>query len=121
MQYETTVLVDSEVAPGVQFGIRRMSFGRRLELTRQIRTLAERVEFLAAGETAKEKLDAAVLAAEIDRTYLLWGLTEVMGLELDGAPATPESLTERGPEDLCREALAVVKAECGLSEDEVKN
>ena len=41
---------------------------------------------------------------------MLWGLAEVGGLELDGAPATPESLVLRGPEELFREALVAVKA-----------
>jgi hypothetical protein len=98
-----------------------MSFGRRVELTRRIRELAERVEFLNAGESAKEKLDAALLSAEVDRTYVLWGLQGVEGLELDGIPATPESLVSDGPEDLLREALTAIKAECGLSDDEIKN
>jgi len=92
-----------------------------MELTRRIRDLAERVEFLNAGESTKEKMDAALLSAEIDRIYVLWGLSEVGGLELDGTPVTPESLVLRGPEELFREALAAVKAACGLSEDERKN
>ena len=36
-------------------------------------------------------------------------------------PATAESLIESGPEELFKEALAAVKAECGLSENERKN
>jgi hypothetical protein len=51
----------------------------------------------------------------------LWGLEEIHGLELDGQPATAESLIERGPEELFVEALAAVKSECGLSENERKN
>ena len=121
MTYDGTTRVESRVMPGVHFIVQKMSFGRRIELTRRIRDLAERVEFLSAGESPKEKLDASLLAAEIDRTYALWGLAEVGGLELDGAPATPESLVSWGPEDLFREALAAVKAECGLTEEERKN
>jgi hypothetical protein len=98
-----------------------MSFARRMELTRRIRDLAERVEFLSAGESPKEKMDATLLCGEIERTYVLWGLTEVGGLELDGAPATPESLVLRGPEKLFHEVLTAVKAACGLSETERKN
>jgi hypothetical protein len=121
MNYLSTSRVDSALTPGVQFTIRKMSFAGRIELTRRIRDLAARVEFLAAGETAKEKLDSALLSAEIDRMYVLWGLEQVSGLEVDGSPATPESLVSRGPEDVFREALAAVKAECGLSEEERKN
>ena len=101
--------------------MQKMSFGRRIELTRRIRQLAEKVEFLSAGESPKEKLDASLLTAEIERAYVLWGLTEVGGLELNGTPATPESLVSHGPEDLFREALEAVRAECGLSDEERKN
>jgi hypothetical protein len=45
----------------------------------------------------------------------------VRGLRIDGEPATPASLIERGPEKLFQEALAAVKAECGLNEVEKKN
>src|SRR5437868_14227116 len=121
MTYEGTSRVESATTAGVYFVVQKMSFGRRIELTRKIRELAERVEFLSAGESPKEKLDATLLAAEIERAYVLWGLSEVGGLELDGTPATPESLIAFGPEELFREALEAVKAECGLSEDERKN
>lgn len=121
MTYEGTTRIESTVMPGVHFIVQKMSFGRRIELTRRIRDLAQRVEFLCAGESPKEKLDATLLGAEIERTYVLWGLTEVGGLELDGAPATPESLVSHGPEQLFHEALEVIKTQCGLTEDERKN
>ena len=90
-------------------------------MTRRIRELAARREFMEAGDTPNEKMEAALLASEIDRIYMLWGLQEVTGLELDGQPATPESLSASGPEELFREALAAVKQQCGLSEAERKN
>ena len=121
MTYEDTARVESTTMPGVHFTVRKISFGRRIELTQRIRELAERVEFLNAGESATEKLDAALLTAEIAKAYVLWGLVEVGGLELGGAPATPESLIARGPEALFREALEAVKRECGLSDEERKN
>ena len=107
--------------PGVWLRVQKMSFARRMQLLQRMRDLAERVEFFNAGDTPKEKMDGALFSAEIDRIYVLWGLTEVGGLELDGVPATPESLVSHGPEDLFREALTKVKAACGLSEDERKN
>src|SRR5262249_6224185 len=121
MKYEGTTRIESRVMPGVHFIVQKMSFGRRIELTRRIRELADRVEFLSAGDSAKEKLDSSLLTAEIERSYVLWGLTEVGGLELDGTAATRESLVSRGPEELFREALEAVKSQCGLSEDERKN
>lgn len=120
MQYESWLERESQTAAGVTFVLAKMSFGRRVELTRRLREIAQRVEFLEAGE-AKEKIDAALLTCEIDRLYVMWGLKEVRGLTLDGEPATPESLAASGPEELFREALAAVKAECGLTEAERKN
>jgi hypothetical protein len=66
-------------------------------------------------------MEAALLATEINQVYLLWAVAEIAGLEIDGQTATPETLVAAGPEELCREIIAAIKAECGLSEDERKN
>lgn len=121
MEYRSCVAVESKCRPGVLLTIRRMSFGRRIELTRQIRELARKVEFLEAGGDTGEKIESALLKAEIEKLYLAWGLVKVEGLEVDGTAATPESLLSEGPEDVCREAIAAIKAECGLTDDERKN
>ena len=121
MKYESVVVVESKAGAGVEVVVRRMSFARRVELMKRIRELARRAEFLNAGEDGTEKMDAALLGAEIDRLYVIWGVEEVRGLEIDGAPATGESLAAAGPEGVFREALEAVKAECGLSEGERKN
>jgi hypothetical protein len=121
MNYESVAIVESQVASGVSYTVARMSFGRRTELMRRVRELAGRMEFLEAGQEPGEKMDAALLQAEIDRLYLKWGLREVTGLQLDGVAATPELLVECGPEDLFREALAAVRRETGLNEAERKN
>jgi hypothetical protein len=114
-------VVASEERPGVEFVIARMTFGRRIELMRDVRDLAIRLEYFEAGRDAKNEMEASLLGAEIDRIYIRWGLEEIRGLELDGVPATAESLIERGPEELVLEALTAVKAECGLLENERKN
>jgi hypothetical protein len=98
-----------------------MSFARRVDLMRRVRELARRAEFLEAGQKPAEKMDAALLQAEIDRLYVAWGLRSVSGLELDGKAATADSLVESGPEDLFREALAAVRAATGLNAAERKN
>src|ERR1017187_7442869 len=98
-----------------------MSFGRRTELMRRIRELAGRMEFLEAGQEPGEKMDAALLQAEIYRLYLTWGLRAVSGLQLGGVEAASELLAEAGPESLSREARAAVRAETGLNEAERKN
>jgi hypothetical protein len=92
-----------------------------MDLMRRVRDLAARLEYFEAGHDAKNGMEASLLAGEIDRLYVLWGVEEIRGLQLDNAPATTEQLIESGPEELFQEALAAVKAECGLSETERKN
>jgi hypothetical protein len=121
MTYESLTRVESKVRPGVEFVISRMSFGRRMDLIRRIRELTLQCDFLSAGDTPKEKMEAALLSAEIDQLYVNWGLQELIGLEVDGQAGTPELLASAGPEDLFQEAVAAIKAECGLSEAERKN
>lgn len=119
--YASEAVVESRVAPGVTFTIAKMSFGRRVELMRRVRELARRTEFLAASEEAGDKMDAALLHAEIERLYVSWGVRAVFGLAVDGKAAGPDLLTEAGPEGLFREALAAVRRETGLNEEERKN
>jgi hypothetical protein len=121
MTYQSATEVESKVAPGVVFTVAKMSFERRLGLLERIVELARRAEFLAGGPKPAEHMEAALLQAEIDGLYLRWGLLSVSGLELDGVIATPTLLVERGPEELCREALAAVRLETGLSAAERKN
>jgi hypothetical protein len=119
--YESVVTIPSEVVKGVTFTVAKMSYGRRIELMRCVRALAKKSEFLSASENPEDKMDAALLEAEINRSYLRWGLLAISGLTLDGAEATPESLLEHGPEDLFREALSLIRAQTGLTETERKN
>jgi hypothetical protein len=122
MDYASTVTVDSEVAPGVRLTVRRMSFGRRLELTRQVKQLLSRLDFLSAKEgSVADQTETALVASEIDRAYLCWGLAAIEGIEIDGKPATIEALLEAGPEDLVAEILKLIRREAGLSEEERKN
>ena len=119
--YCSESVVESRTVPGVRFTIAKMSFGRRVELMRRVRELARRTEFLAASEEAAEKMDSALLHAEIERLYVMWGVKAVTGLAVDGSIAGPELLAEAGPEELFREALAAVRRETGLNEEERKN
>lgn len=121
MNYESYKVVESQSYPGVKLRIRRASFGRRIELLKHIRERAAKIEFLEGGHDPREKLEATLLASELDKIYLLWGLEGIEGLEIDGAPATPGLLASAGPEQLCGEALRAIKAELGLSEAEEKN
>jgi hypothetical protein len=119
--YASETVVESRTVPGVTFTIAKMSFGRRVELMRRVRELARRTEFLAASEEAGDKMDAGLLQAEIERLYVMWGVKAVSGLSVDGSVAGTELLAEAGPEELFREALAAVRRETGLSEEERKN
>src|SRR5579863_7444383 len=87
VQYESTISLDSRAAPGVRFAIHRISFGRRMELSRRVRELSRRAEFLTAGNEVHEKIEANILAQEIDAMYLQWGLVSITGLNIDGQPA----------------------------------
>ena len=119
--YASEAVVKSRVVPGVTFTITKMSFGRRVELMRRIRELARRTEFLAASESSGDKMDAALLHAEMERLYVAWGVKAISGLAVDAQAAGPELLIEAGPEELFREALAAVRRETGLSAEERKN
>jgi hypothetical protein len=121
MHWEGKVVKPSRTRPGVELVIARMTFGRRLELMRRVRDLAARLEYFEAGREERQRMEASILAGEIDTLYVRWGLEEVRGLEIDGVGADVEALIERGPEDLFIEALTAIRAECGLTEAETKN
>jgi hypothetical protein len=121
MTYESIVVIESQITPGVTFTVHKMSYGRRAELMCRVRELARKQEFLRAGEEPADKMDAALLEAQINRVYLTWGLKSIDGLTVDGEEATPELLTDRGPEDLFREALGAIRAQTGLNSAERKN
>jgi hypothetical protein len=119
--YRSTAWRSSETHSRVRFAILKMSFGRRLEIAREIREIGQRLEFLEAGGSLAERAEASAAGAEIDRVYLRCGLAGIEGIEIDGLTATAESLFGAGPEDLTREILDSIKAEWGLSEPERKN
>jgi hypothetical protein len=68
-----------------------------------------------------DRVQAEALRIRIDREYLLWGLKELHGLEVDGVPADADSLFECGPEALTREIVARIRQECELSGEQRKN
>jgi hypothetical protein len=121
MKYESVLDIESKTCQGVRFTINRMSFGRRIELAKRVREIAQKLEFSRASKAADDVGDAAVISGEVDRACLGWGLVRIEGLEIDGMPASTATLAEAGPEGLCREIIAAIKHECGLTEEERKN
>src|SRR3954453_2204097 len=102
IEYSSSRTIESREYPGVRFTIARISFGRKLELTRRVRELGRLIEFQQAGQSLAERLDATIAGAEIDKLYLEVGLTDIHGLHIDGKAATKISLIEAGPDALCR-------------------
>jgi hypothetical protein len=118
--YSSLLRHESKAIPGVNYAIRRVSLSQRIELTKKVRELSIRYEFLRAGNTA-DQLEASLADLLVRRLYLEWGLAELSGLRVDEQPATVEVLIDRGPEALSDEIIAVIRAELGLSEEERKN
>jgi hypothetical protein len=118
--YKSSGRFDSKTFSGVRYTIRRISLGRRIELTRQARELTIKNEFLRAGD-ATDQLEAAFSELLVRRMYLEWGLVSVEGLRIDGRPATPQSMAAHGPELLADEIIESLRSELGLTEEERKN
>jgi hypothetical protein len=121
MEYTTTAEYESRHLPGVKFSVRRMSFGQRLEMLKQFRSLVGRLEYERAGSEAGDKLSAAITEMEMQRLCVESGLDEVTGLTIDGREPGSQEVLARGPEALCREIVAAVRQENFLSSDERKN
>lgn len=121
VEYGSTLTLPSRSIAGVEFTVLRLSLARRMELARRVLELSRRMEFRDAGGNVEEKIEANILGCEIDQVYIHWGLVAISGLTIDGVIATPELLSEKGPEDLAREIVDAVKAQCGLTENERKN
>ena len=119
--YESVLTIRSKALPAVTFVINRISFGRRMELSRRAREISRKAEFLEAGSQLQEKIEGSILAQEVDAMYLTWGLVSIGGLTIDGEAATAESLLEKGPDKLTTEIVIAIKEQCGLSEGERKN
>jgi len=121
VSYASVVTARSKSLPGATFSINRISFDRRMELTRRVREISQRAEFFDAGTALKDKIEANILAQEIEAMYLRWALVGIEGLMIDGEPATIDKLLEKGPDELTKEIVCAIKAQCGLSETERKN
>jgi hypothetical protein len=121
MLYTSEREYDSQSCEGVRFRLRKMSFGARLELLRQVQPLVQELEVLQADDSMKSKLQAEEMRLRIEQAYFRWGCVAIEGLEIDGSAPTIDLALERGPEKLVGEVITRVKQEAGLSEEEAKN
>jgi len=55
LKYESAIEVASEKFPGIRFVVERMSFGRRLDLIRELKGWLGRLEFVSAGAGGQEQ------------------------------------------------------------------
>lgn len=120
VQHSVCKEIRSAVLAGVRFYVRSASLRQRIELTRRVRELAAKHEFLRAGNEM-DQLEAALADLYTRQLYLEWGLDHIEGLEIDGQPASYESLINSGPEKLADEIVEAIQAEYGLSDEERKN
>jgi hypothetical protein len=120
--YESAIWRESRLWPGVQFQIRRMSLLRRHRLMHALRPLATEEAFhRAAPDDAGSEITAKELQTRIDEMVIRTALLQIKGLNIDGEPATVESMIEGGPESLAREIAEAIVEESSLNEDERKN
>jgi hypothetical protein len=118
--YSSVVWYESAVFPGVHFAVRRSSLAQRIELTRKMRELTLKNEFLRAGDNT-DQLQASLSDLLARRAFVEWGLTEIKGLSIDGVEADIGLVLEKGPEDLIEEIITRINAETRLDEQERKN
>jgi hypothetical protein len=111
---------ESQAILGVRYATRRVSLAQRIELTRRVRELSIRHEFLKTGDM-RDQLEATLADLLTRKLYLEWGLAKLSGLDIDDQPATVDSLVDRGQEELADEIVGVIRGEVGLSEEERKN
>jgi hypothetical protein len=118
--YSSLLWHESRTVPGVRFATRRVSLAQRIELTKKVRELALRHEFLKAGGES-DQLEASLADLLARKLYIEWGVPELEGFRIDGQTATPDLVIEKGPEEFSDELIEAVRTELGLSDDERKN
>lgn len=119
-RFESVRWMESGTMPRVRYAIRQPSLAQRIELTKRLHALTLKNEFLAKGDELHE-LELALADLLVQKLFVEWGLARVDGLDIDGSPATVDSLIEKGPERLVAEIAERVRHECGLTDDERKN
>jgi hypothetical protein len=118
--YESLLWLESEVMPGVEFSIRKISLSQRLDLTARIRQLTVQHEFLRAGNLS-DQLEANMAELIVQKLYVEWAVAAVRGLRIDGEAASLGLVLERGPEELVAEMATAIRSHLGLTDEDRKN
>jgi hypothetical protein len=118
--YESLLWLESEILPGVEFSLRKVSLAQRIELSSRVRELTLRNEFLRSGEP-KDQVEARIAELLVQKLYVQWAVVDLRGLRIDGQKATVELLLERGPESLVQEMVDAIHSHLELSDEERKN
>lgn len=141
MNFVTTVKKESKVFPGVSYVLNKMSEARRAQLrlliaepTSRIRNLLREMgaledKYPASSRPEEVNNELLVLSDkmeqissdEINPKWLKWGLKSLDGIEIDGVPATADSLLADGPPALFMEIVDEIKRIAQLSGEEEKN
>lgn len=126
--------IESATYPGVKFTVRILNDIQRARRDAKLLDVRARInELQDRWAVAKDKGDGAIELLKINDeaallsqsqlkpAYIRAGLVSVEGIEIDGVPATVETLIESGPVELVNEIYdACVKAS-GLGAEETKN
>jgi hypothetical protein len=125
---EPTVSFESETFPGVRITIQKLD---EVRLRALLPTIAESIGRIrryghvpSPIETLKNDLPFIIqhpqalleIAARIDTILVEYGAKSISGLEIDGEPATVETLLEDGPASLVTEIAAAIREAMGLPE-----
>lgn len=140
MNLESTVTKDSTTRPGVRFTVRvlnKIQRARRdfalVEPRTKLTGLYQQMSAIPSDATEDaDRLRRASLDHEcgllidmhLKPAYIRAGLLSIEGLEIDGKPATADSLIERGNDELdplIDEIYLACATESGLSEEQKKD
>ncbi len=120
LDYSSLLRLESDLFPGVEFSLRRISLAQRIELASRVRELTLRNEFLRAG-SMNDQVEAGIADLLVRKLYLEWAVAELKGLKIDGKPGSLNLLIDHGPELLTGEIFDAIREHLELSETERKN
>lgn len=137
MNFASKTQHNSEATPGVSYTLKKLSHGRRVRIDlalcdhrARVRELAKEFAAIPEADTSEDarlarlKLDQKtrlVIEEHFKPAYLREALASIEGLEIDGEPATLETLFSDGPAELVEEIYQAIQRGINLSVDDAKN